>query len=217
MRCPKCSFISFDHLTSCTKCGRDISELAVELQGTSIKTEAPMFLSGALGAFTGEEEEIFEEQALDVEMQEGIDFDMEMQGEEEAEGQEKGEDVDFAFAEKGEEKADISLAEAEAEETAATVEAEAGEDSDLDLGTEGKEVSEEEKTDALAAEAEEIEEAEEKAAGGFEELDFNGDADDGEEGGLEFDLEDFMEETDEDESDSSEAEDAAANLDDEKK
>ena len=216
MRCPKCSFISFDHLTSCTKCGRDISELAVELQGTSIKTETPMFLSGALGAFSGEEEEIFEEQALDVEMQEGIDFDMEMQGEEEAEGQEKGEDVDFAFAEKGEDDADISLAEAEAEETAASVEAEAGEDSDLDLGKEGKEVSEEEKTDALAAEAEEIEEAEEKAAGGFEELDFTGDADDGEEGGLEFDLEDFMEETDEDESDSSEVEDAAANLDDEK-
>jgi len=230
MRCPKCSFISFDHLTSCAKCGRDISELAVELQGTSIKTEAPMFLSGALGAFSGEEEETFEEQTLDAEMEEGIDFDMEMQGEEE--GQEEGEDVDFAFTEKGGEEADISLAEAEAEEAAsieaeaveeaeaeedASIEAEAIEESDLDLGMEGKEVSEEEKTEALAAEAEEIEEAEEKAAGGFEELDFSGDVDDGEEGGLEFDLEDFMEETDEDESDSSKAEDAAANLDDKKK
>jgi hypothetical protein len=187
MRCPKCSYISYDHLTACAKCGRDVSELAAELQGTSIKTEAPMFLSGALGAFSGEEEETFEEQALEADMEEGIDFSME----------EEGEDVDFSFEEEGEEEADISLAEAEAEE-AATMEA--GEDVDFDLGVEEGEVSEEEKTEALAAEAEEMEEAEEveeEAGGIFEELDLSGTVDDGEEGGLEFDLEDFMEDTDE--------------------
>ena len=186
MRCPKCGYISYDHLTACAKCGRDVSELAAELQGTSIKTEAPMFLSGALGAFSGEEEETFEEQALEADMDEGIDFSME----------EEGEDVDFSFEEEGEEEADISLAEAEAEE-AATMEA--GEDVDFDLGLEAEELPEEEKTEALAAEAEEIEEAEEEETGGvFEELDLSGTVDDGEEGGLEFDLEDFMEDTDED-------------------
>ena len=198
MRCPKCGFISFDHLTSCAKCGRDVSELAVELQGTSIKSELPMFLSGALGAFSGEEEETFEEQALDTEMEEGIDFDMEMEGEEEVALEEEGADVDFSFEDEGEEQADISLAEAEAEE-AASMEAEVAEDVDFDLGVgaEEVEISEEEKTDALAAEAEEIEEAEEGAASIFEELDLSGTDDEGEEGGLEFDLEDFIEDDDE--------------------
>ena len=195
MRCPKCGFISFDHLTSCAKCGRDVAELAVELQGTSIKTELPMFLSGALGAFSGEEE-TFEEQALDSEMEEGIDFDMEMEGEEEAVLEEEGEDVDFSFEDEGEEEADISLAEAEAEE-AASMETEGAGDVDFDLGVEAVDVSEEEKTDALAAEAEEIEEAEEGAASIFEELDLSGTDDEGEEGGLEFDLEDFIEDDDE--------------------
>jgi hypothetical protein len=195
MRCPKCGFISFDHLTSCTKCGRDISELAVELQGTSIKSELPMFLSGALGAFSGEEKETFEEQALDTEMEEGIDFDMEMEGEEEVALEEEGADVDFSFEDEGEEQADISLAEAEAEE-AASMEAE-DVDFDLGVGAEEVEISEEEKTDALAAEAEEVEEAEEGAAAGFEELDLSGTYDEGEEGGLEFDLEDFIEGDDE--------------------
>jgi hypothetical protein len=183
MRCPKCGYISYDHLTACAKCGRDVSELAAELQGTSIKTEAPMFLSGALGGFSGEEEETFEEQALEADMEEGIDFSME----------EEGEDVDFSIEEEGEEEADISLAEAEAEE-AATMEA--GEDVDFDLGVEEEELPEEKMTEALAAEAEESEEAEEAETGGvFEELDLSGTADDGEEGGLEFDLEDFMEES----------------------
>ena len=183
MRCPKCGFISFDHLTSCAKCKRDVSELAVELQGTSIKSELPMFLSGALGAFSAEEEETFEEQALDTEMEEGIDFDMEMEGEEEV----AGADIDFSFEDEGEEQADISLAEAEAVEDV---------DFDLGVGAEEVEISEEEKTDALAAEAEEIEEAEEGAATGFEELDLSGTDAEGEEGCLEFDLEDFIESDD---------------------
>ncbi len=196
MRCPKCGFISFDHLTSCAKCGRDVSELAVELQGTSIKSEMPMFLSGALGAFSGEEEETFEEQALDTEMEEGIDFDMEMEGEEEVALEEEGADVDFSFEDEGEEEADISLVEAEAEE-AAPMEAEAAEDVDLDLGAEEVEISEDEKADVLAAVAEEIEEVKEEAASIFEELDLSGTDDEGEEGGLEFDLEDFIEDDDE--------------------
>jgi len=180
MRCPKCGFISFDHLASCSKCGRDISEVASELQGTSIKVETPMFLSGALAAFS-ESEESFEEHTMEDDVAGGIDFNME---EEAVEMDAAEEDVDFSFEEEAEdfdvvaeeEGADISLAEAEADEAAGLAE----EDVDIEL-------------EAEAEEEPALEEAEDT----FEELDFMGVADDEEEGGLEFDLEDFLEDDDE--------------------
>ncbi|MFC1843457.1 hypothetical protein ACFLZ5_01540 [Thermodesulfobacteriota bacterium] len=177
MRCSKCGFISFDHLLSCAKCGKDISEVATELQGTSIKVDPPMFLSGALAAFS-ESEESFEEQAMDAEVDEGIDFDMGMDADEEEpiEMADSGEDVDFSIEEEEvaqgaeeievAEEADISFAEPEPEEA-------------VDVEMEAEE------------EAVEVEVSDES----FEELDFLGTPDE-EEGGLEFDLEDFMEEMD---------------------
>lgn len=183
MRCTKCGFISFDHLLSCAKCGRDISEVASELQGTSIKVETPMFLSGALAAFS-ESGESFDEHAMG-EVDEGIDFHMET--EEPAIGMAADDDVDFSFEEETENieivgASGFSLAEAEAEE-AAGVEEEA--EGAFDLGFESAEAEEE----SVLAETEDS----------FEELDLNGvAADEEEEGGLEFDLEDFMEEVDDD-------------------
>ena len=204
MRCPKCGFISFDHLASCSKCGRDISEVASELQGTSIKVDPPMFLSGALAAFA-ESEESFEEHAMEDDVAGGIDFNMEME-DEAVEMDAADEDVDFSFEEEGEafdvapeedadfeiveeeEGADISLAEAEAEEAGI-----AEEDVDIEL----------------EAEAEDT----------FEELDFMSSVDE-EEGGLEFDLEDFIEDRDDDETQTSgdaDTEGLDLDLDDEKK
>ena len=180
MRCIKCGFISFDHLASCAKCGRDISEVASELQGTSIKVETPMFLSGALAAFS-EAEESFDDHVMEVD--EGIDFDMEME-EEAIEMTDSEEDIDFSFDEEVEEievaeEADINLAEAEAEEAAGI-----GEETEDILGLE---------LDSAEAEEgpapEEVEES-------FEELDFAGAVDEEEDGGLEFDLEDFLEDDD---------------------
>ena len=178
MRCPKCGFISFDHLISCAKCGRDVSEVASELQGTSIKVEVPMFLSGALAALA-ESEESFEEHAMECDVDEGIDFSMEEEAAEEEVVEmaaEEEDDVDFSFEEEEEAGADISLAEAEAEEAAGT-----GEVEEADF--------------TLEAEAEEEVEPEE-AEDSFEELDFMGAADEEEDGGLEFDLEDFLEDDD---------------------
>ena len=196
MRCPKCGFISFDHLASCAKCGRDISEVASELQGTSIKVETPMFLSGALAALS-ESEESFEDHAMEADGSEGIDFDMEMEADEEEAGEMTAaeEDVDFSFEKEAEEfevaeKADIGLAEPEAEEAAG-------------IGGETEEAADFE----IEAEAEE-EPGLEKAEDSFEELDFMGVVDDEEEGGLEFDLEDFMEDIDDDKPEGSAAEDA---------
>ena len=202
MRCPKCGFISFDHLASCSKCGRDISEVASELQGTSIKVAPPMFLSGALAAFA-ESEESFEEHAMEGDVAGGIDFNMEME-DEAVEMDAAAEDVDFSFEEEEEafdvapeedadfeiveeeEGADISLAEAEAEEAGI-----AEEDVDIEL----------------EAEAEDT----------FEELDFMSSVDE-EEGGLEFDLEDFIEDRDDDEPQTSgDADVEGLDLDDEEK
>ena len=203
MRCPKCGFISFDHLASCSKCGRDISEVASELQGTSIKVESPMFLSGALAAFA-ESEESFEEHAMEDDVAGGIDFNMEME-DEAVEMDAAAEDVDFSFEEEeafdvapeedadfeivGEEEgADISLAEAEAEEAAG--------------------IAEEEFDIELEAEAEDT----------FEELDFMSSVDEEEEDGLEFDLEDFIEDRDDDEPQTSgDADVEGLDLDDEEK
>ena len=198
MRCPKCGFISFDHLTSCSKCGKDIAEVAAELQGTSIKVEAPMFLAGALSALA-DSAESFEEQEMETAVEEegGIDFHMDMEEEAPAAMAEAEEDVDFSFEEEaeefeaaaGEEGADITLAEAEAEEAA--------------------EVEEEAADFEAEAEAEEEAPAEEAEEDSFvEELDFLGGVEDEEEGGLEFDLEDFID-MDHDKSSASSGDDTA--------
>jgi len=204
MRCPKCGFISFDHLTSCAKCGRDVSEVASELQGTSIKVENPMFLSGALAAFS-ESEESFEDHAMEAEVDEGgIDFDMDMEVEEQeaVEAADVEEDIDFSFEDEEkaetlevadeEEEADISLAEAEAEEAVDVEEEVELLDEAADFELEAEEETEEETKEEVEEEAspEETEES-------FEELDLMGTADDEDEGGLEFDLEDFLEEDEE--------------------
>jgi hypothetical protein len=44
MRCPKCGFISFDHLATCLNCSKDISEISSVAHGTTYKAVAPMFL-----------------------------------------------------------------------------------------------------------------------------------------------------------------------------
>jgi len=44
MRCPKCGYISFDHLESCKKCNKNISEASVDLDGTVFAVAAPVFL-----------------------------------------------------------------------------------------------------------------------------------------------------------------------------
>jgi hypothetical protein len=53
MRCPKCSYISFDHYDTCQKCGRNLTELAGQMHGTVQKSSAPLFLGSALEAFSG--------------------------------------------------------------------------------------------------------------------------------------------------------------------
>jgi len=49
MRCPKCSFISYDQIETCVKCGKNISAAAKLLHGTTVKVPAPGFLKIEVG------------------------------------------------------------------------------------------------------------------------------------------------------------------------
>ncbi len=44
MRCPKCGYISFDHLEQCLKCKKNIKAVSDNLHGTVFNVAAPTFL-----------------------------------------------------------------------------------------------------------------------------------------------------------------------------
>jgi len=44
MRCPKCGFISFDHLETCKKCLKYIGDIDADINGTTYDATAPLFL-----------------------------------------------------------------------------------------------------------------------------------------------------------------------------
>lgn len=48
MRCPKCSYISFDDLVSCRNCGQDLTPIAQQLHGTVAEHTAASFFLGSL-------------------------------------------------------------------------------------------------------------------------------------------------------------------------
>ncbi|PIE56130.1 MAG: hypothetical protein CSA34_05310 [Desulfobulbus propionicus] len=48
MRCPKCGFISFDHLERCKKCKKKVGSSAKALNGTIYDTPSPFFLKFSL-------------------------------------------------------------------------------------------------------------------------------------------------------------------------
>ena len=45
MRCPKCGYISFDHLKECRKCNKNIETISAGLFGSTYNIEAPTFLN----------------------------------------------------------------------------------------------------------------------------------------------------------------------------
>ncbi len=44
MRCPKCGYISFDHIDACLKCNKNISKVSSKVEGTTYNVAAPSFL-----------------------------------------------------------------------------------------------------------------------------------------------------------------------------
>lgn len=61
MRCPKCGFISFDHIDSCLKCAKEIQETSSDMKGTTFNATSPSFL----GTFSGNREPEKEQAAGD--------------------------------------------------------------------------------------------------------------------------------------------------------
>jgi hypothetical protein len=98
MRCPKCSYISFDVVESCAKCGKNISKAAEEIKGTIADVELPAFLNLNFKRYESEpaEEAAGDEMVMDMDVEEeeeAVDFALE----EESAG--AGEEVDFALEE----------------------------------------------------------------------------------------------------------------------
>ncbi len=71
MRCPKCGFISFDHLDNCLKCNKEFKGISGVVHGTSFKVQAPSFLK----IQTEPEKKSFGDIEIDSEMESG-EFDL---------------------------------------------------------------------------------------------------------------------------------------------
>lgn len=122
MRCPKCGFISFDHLDTCLKCKKDIKSTSESLHGSVYNVAAPSFLKfntdpepaevdlpeafiDADDAFADEE---IHDPDLDILLDEDSEdavgeFDLDMGTEEPEEG------IDISLVNEEEEDADISF------------------------------------------------------------------------------------------------------------
>jgi len=72
MRCPKCGYISFDHLEKCLKCNKDIKATASSLFGSTYNIQAPTFLKlpPQQQEESLEENDLFQEHSVD----EGDDY-----------------------------------------------------------------------------------------------------------------------------------------------
>lgn len=69
MRCPKCGYISFDHLDTCLKCNKEISKASDSLRGTAFNVAPPSFLK----IEPTPQEEV--DTTADIDFEDGIDMD----------------------------------------------------------------------------------------------------------------------------------------------
>jgi len=121
MRCPKCSYISYDLIETCVKCGKNISSVATDLMGSVASVVSPAFLR-----LSAEEAPETVEESADFEAEEALDLG--------AEGDEV--EMDFSL----DEEPSIEAAE---EELDLGEEAAAEETADFDMGFEEEAVEEE--------------------------------------------------------------------------
>lgn len=94
MRCPKCGFISFDHLTSCSKCGKELAETSDQLKGTSIKSHTSYFLGSVFGIKSAELENSAAGEADAYDADDSIELDISTEGPDEDEIDLSGMEVD---------------------------------------------------------------------------------------------------------------------------
>ena len=53
MKCPKCGYVSFDHLNNCMKCSRDLSDCRAGLNLLDFRPEVPFRLGSLVGEVEG--------------------------------------------------------------------------------------------------------------------------------------------------------------------
>jgi hypothetical protein len=79
MRCPKCGYISFDHLENCLKCHKDIKATSIGLFGSTYNIQPPTFLrlDRQQKEQSSGQRDLFESQAVD-EVDEYVDEELEI-------------------------------------------------------------------------------------------------------------------------------------------
>jgi hypothetical protein len=94
MRCPKCGYISFDHVDTCLKCNKDISAISSKVTGTTYNVAAPSFLRFTKGESVekGGEKISFDPDQDDYEM---VDPDLDVLVDDDAEGEDDGATISF--------------------------------------------------------------------------------------------------------------------------
>ncbi len=138
MRCPKCGYISFDHLEKCLKCNKDIEAISESLYGSTYNINAPTFLHlpPEQKKKSFENDDLFAEQSSD-EVDEYVDGDLDILVDEEDSDLEG----EIGFAE--EEQAGLELAEENEQEDERDIEIdfsqfEDADDPEVDLFAEGE-------------------------------------------------------------------------------
>lgn len=109
MRCPKCGYISFDHLEVCVKCKKNIKAVSDTLHGTVFQVQAPSFLQ--LQPRQAEDETA--DDVLVAQSEEYVDDDLDILIEE---PQDKDKEIEFGEDEQPELKLDAGKSSAEGEE-----------------------------------------------------------------------------------------------------
>lgn len=101
MRCPKCAYISFDHLSSCSNCGREFTGSDKLLQGTGISVKAPFFLTATVGSMV-DHVGATESEGGDISMPlSGSEVDFRLEPDRELSDDGGSEDVDLVTEEEG--------------------------------------------------------------------------------------------------------------------
>jgi hypothetical protein len=132
MRCPKCGYITFDHLETCTKCRKNIAQVSMQLSGTVYKAETPSFLqfevyesdtdNDASVDLLSEEEDI--ELDMSADGDDGVDMELSLEDDTlESDEAQADEDLDLDFMDESVEALGLGSSE--------------GDEFDLDLANDG--------------------------------------------------------------------------------
>ena len=138
MRCPKCGFISFDHLDVCLKCKKDIKVSSEALQGGVLHVASPTFLN----LYPESEESQLDEGELVVDdgevVEEYVDPDLDVLFED---GAVEGEVEGLSLAEGGDDFADLEISMDDGDEDEIALELSADEEISIDLGQNDNEIA----------------------------------------------------------------------------